>query len=206
MSAFIPKKYTSQKAAQILIDDNFLNFFRVPVLYRKSFLRKVERGLRRAAAAGAESVKQQIQTMNAIGFGFMRDSVTYEMETVTSGEYLIKGAIGTRAWYDVLVHEGLGRHGGSREVPSKYKPSAEQLAIVEPDWETRNDPENRKKYWKKSPKTPRPFLTEGIKKAKTRMKVEYMGGLRDAMGELGSRAGGTPKHDISAVLFGGKIR
>jgi hypothetical protein len=204
-SPYLSRGYTAQKDAQIKIDDGFLEFFRVPIIKRKGFLREVERGMRRAAVAGANSVKDQIQVMNAVAFGFMRKSVTYSMKTKTDGEFLITGKIGTKAWYDILVHEGLGRHGGSRSVPSEYRPTAAQLAIVDPDWETRNKPENRARYWKPSPKTPRPFLTTGIKKAKNKMKSEVMSGIRKGLKTFKGKGKGTPRHDISALFLGGKF-
>lgn len=202
---FIRRKYTRQKDAQILIDSNFKNFFKVPILKRKVFLREVDRGMRRALLAGANSVKDQIQVMNAVAFGFLRKSVTYEMELTTKGGFLAKGRIGTKAWYDILVHEGLGRHGGQRSVPSQYQPTDAQLAIVEPSWEVRNAPDNRAKYWKKSPQRPRPFLTLGIKRVKDKMKQEVMAGIRRGIKASGGKGRGVPRFDISEILFGGKF-
>ena len=197
---------TRQKAAQILIDDSFVKFMKGNPLKQKAFFKEVDRHFRRALVIGAESVKRQISAMRAIGSGFMRNSVIFTMEANADKNPMIQGKIGTMAWYDILVHKGLGRHGGSKTIPSEYRPSEAQKAIIEPDEETRMSEDFRKLYWKESQGIPRPFLTIGINNAKKAMAKEVMAGVRKGMKALrGSGRGGIPKHDISEVLFGGTL-
>lgn len=192
--------YTAQKGARILIDDNFVNFFKVNPLKKRAFMREVERGFRRAAVVGANAIKTQISSMRAVAAGFMRKSVTYEVDVNSERKQMIILTFGTKAWYDILVHEGLGRHGGQRTIPAQYKPTPEQLAIVEPSPEERM----RLPIWKPSPKGPRPFLILGIRRAKKGIRSEIVAGMIRGIKAMKGK-GATPKHDISVLLGGGRF-
>jgi hypothetical protein len=189
----------TQKSVSIKINKGFANFLTGNPFKNKPFIDKVSKGFAKAMIIGANSVKGQMQIMNAVATGFMRKSIVTIIEANPNKTPMIKATIGTKAWYDILVHEGLGRHGGQRTIPVKYRPTAAQLAIVEPDQET------RKKYYKASPRVPRPFLTTGIKLVKTPMKNEIYSSIRSAIKELGLGSRNTPTIDLKSVLGGGRF-
>jgi hypothetical protein len=193
MKPLYGKGRTLQAEATCLIDDSFLNFFKVPPLKNYSFIANVDKGFRRAAVIGVQSVKNEIGSMRAVATGFMRSTVVASVRTYPGKKVLIEANIGTSAWYDILVHEGLGRH-GSGKIPDKYKPTPFQLAIVEPDAKT------RMKYYKPSPKIPRPFLTIGIKKVSSAMNNEVRKGILSGLKIMSYRGRTAPKNNINALL------
>lgn len=190
---------TRQKDVSLYIDDNFLNFLKINPLRNKRMVREVERHFKRAGVEAVESVKSRITMMNAVATGFMRRTVGFFIDVNANKNPMINMTIGTKAWYDILVHEGLGYHGRSKSLPAKYLPTDEQRAIVEPDLEI------RKEFYKRSPKVPRPFLTDGIKSAKSNIVNEIEAGLKSGFRIFGKRKSSIPKHDIRKLSFGGTI-
>jgi len=191
---------TIQADATILLDDGFYNFFRVNPLDRPAFIKPVEKGFRRAAVTGVNSIKNRITSMKAVATGFMRKTVGASVRVNPNRNPRIQLTFGTSAWYDILVHEGLGRHSRSGgEIPPQYLPSELQKAIIEP-----NDFKTRLKYFKRSPKIPRPFLTEGIKAAQTSMNADINNGIKAGLAAIGSKRG-VPKHKFQEVLQSGGI-
>ncbi len=195
--AFFKSPRLNQKSVQILINRGFANLLKKDALSSKGALVKLSRGLSKAMLIGANSVKSQMQMMNAVATGFMRKNIVSTVKVNYNSKIKVEGTIGTKAWYDILVHEGLGVHGGQRTIPAKYRPSKAQLAIIEPDAKT------RKKYYKRSPKVPRPFLTLGIKAAKSEMKEEIFKSMRGILKEIGGK--GAINIDLKSVLGGGRF-
>lgn len=192
--------YTAQKKAGLYIDAAFVDFIKQKnPMASAATIRDLRQAFKRGLVIGAVSIKDQIQMMSAVATGFMRKSVTYDMiVNVSGGKFYMEGRFGTKAWYDILVHEGLGRHGGQSTIPSEYAPTQEQLAIVEPDAET------RKRYYKPSPKRPRPFLVRGVDVSKGKMMNAWKKGLMKALSRMKGK-GGSPSINIQTVLGGGTI-
>lgn len=186
----------AQKQADILIDDGFLRLLTKDPLQSPAVFRIIDKAFRKAAVKGANSIKTHITGMGAVATGFMRKSVTFSVEANRRKKPQIQATFGTKAWYDILVHEGLGRHGGQRTIPIKYHPTEEQLAIIEPS------PEERLSFYKPSPRVPRPFLTRGIKAVRSDIANTISTGVKKAMRKVGS-ARGTPRHSLKTVSFGG---
>lgn len=192
---------TLKAHVQVLVDDAWVNFFKKDPTRQPNFVRTVKKGFEDAMLIGIRSVKSQITMLNAVGTGFMRKSVRASVEAKPGGKPTIKAVIGTQAWYDILVHEGLGRHapGSIQPVPARYRPTREQLDIVDAFMTY----EKRKAYFKRSPKIPRPFLYSGIMAARAQMTRQINDGMKNGIRVLGSRRG-IPRHNIKEVL-GGKF-
>jgi hypothetical protein len=190
-----------QRDVKILVDASFAEFLRKKGnLMDHSFVSAVERGMKKGMALGVGIIRSEMGSMNAVATGFMRKTVGAELVAVKYGrEPEIMGVFGTKAWYDILVHEGLGYHSssGKGRVPSKYKPSPEQLAIVEPDAKA------RRAYYKPSPRRPRPFLKTGVQKALPVMVKAITTGIIEGLGRKRMSLG-KPNIDMTYVL-GGRI-
>lgn len=194
----------AQKGASFLIDDNLYRLLKKNPLETRKFINEVDHGAKRGLVIVANSVKRQMQMMNAVATGFMRKTITYEYEAGAKKKgVILKYVLGTKAWYDILVHEGLGLHGGQRTIPAKYRPSEMQKSIVEPSPAVRMSKEFKEKYWKPSPKVPRPFLVKGVKAARSSLMKETNVGIRKAFKTLAVRGGSIPKHDVRTALGGG---
>ena len=200
-----PTSFGSPKFAQarILVDDGFKDLFTKNPLRQPRVFREVERGYKRAAVIGLKAIASQITSSGAVGYGFMRKSLTSTIVVKPRArKHQILLTFGTQAWYDILVHEGLGRHGGSRKVPYQYKPTPAQIAIIEPSVEDRLAD---KQSWNKSPGYPRPFLTIGLLNAKSAMNISIADGVKKGMG-VSTRAKGIPKYDLVKLLNAGSVR
>lgn len=191
---------TTQAGIEVFVDDSFYRFFKVPITSNKPFMSIITKAFKKAGVAAVRSVKNKITSMNAVATGFMRKTVVAGVR-VKYGKNIktpIEMTVGTAAWYDILVHEGLGVHGGYRTIPAQYRPTEFQKAIVEPS------PEERKEYYKRSPKVPRPFLTEGIRDAQGVIASEISKGFSTALSSLGSQRG-VPRHKIESILGTGGL-
>lgn len=184
---------------QFLVDDAWRSYMILGHKISEKITKRVEIGYRRAAQYLANRVKANIHSSNAVATGFMRNSVVVKIE-VSSFFPKIKAKIivGTNAWYDILVHEGLGRHSPSGKIPAKYRPTPEQLAIVPTSVDSAP-------FWKPSPKKPRPFMKIALMQSKNKMKKIVFEEIKDAYRNIGGRPG-NPKHDITTILNSAPIR
>jgi len=190
---------TTQKSVSIYVDQSMADFLRKKGnLMDDKFMRSVEKGMKKGMVAGVSAIKSEMGSMRAVATGFMRKTVSAEIIAHKLGRTPeIVGMFGTKAWYDILVHEGLGYHSsGGGKVPAKYQPTAEQLAIVEPDAKT------RRQYYKKSPRIPRPFLKIGLKKALPSVVEAIRKGIEEG---IGVGKAGRPSIDMRTVMGGGRI-
>lgn len=189
---------TRQKQVEVkfLVDEVWKEAMNMNSKDLAKYMSIVERHYRRAMVVVAEKVKANISMMNAVATGFMRShvvtSITVNMNFPNPS---IVGKVGTQAWYDILVHEGLGRH-GSGEIPAEYLPTPEQLAIV-PTIAASSS------YWKPSPKIPRPFIREAIKQTRSQVTEILKRGFKEATIMYitkGKKRGGKPTFNILGVL------
>lgn len=155
----------------------------------------VERYIKKAMLIVVNRAKTNIQTMNAVATGFMRNSIV-SVVNVRYGKTPILAKIGTKAWYDILVHEGLGRHSPSGKIPDKYRPTPEQLAIIPHSISK----EFQKEYWKHSPKRPRPFLKMAIQQTKGAVRSMINKGLKEAQKQTGKKGSQTLVNVTKKVL------
>lgn len=174
------KRYI-QADIQVLADDGFIE--KIVKGKLKSFpsikyWKVVERHIKKAMLIVVNKTKSNLTTMNAVATGFMRNNIV-AVVNVTGGRSPISAVIGTRAWYDILVHEGLGRHapgGGKKSLPAKYKPTEAQKAII---------PHTLKEVkaaglWKRGIKGPRPFLREAVEQTKSAVNAMIAQGIKEA--------------------------
>jgi hypothetical protein len=179
---------------QVLVDDGWKAVMSGNMLKDTQFWREVERGYKRAAVVVVKAVRRNIQASNAVATGFMRNNIISNVDVVWTGEVpdvVLK--IGTMAWYDILVHEGLGRHSPTGNIPERYVPTEEQKAIVPTI-------QDSGKYWKPSPKVPRPFLKLAIQQTKGTVKNMMAQAFRDAFRKKFARGSKRPRHNILKVL------
>lgn len=141
----------------------------------QQYWRTVSRYFQKAILIVVNRTKSNLQIMNAVATGFMRSNIVSTVN-VRYGKIPITAVIGTRAWYDILVHEGLGRHSPSGKMPDKYKPTPAQLAIIP----HKMNKQFQKQYWKKSPKKPRPFLRDAINQTKSAVASMINQGFKEA--------------------------
>lgn len=131
------------------------------IFHTNYFWKKMQPYLMRADKILQGEIVKRITLSNAVAVGFMKKTVkvTHSFKD-SQGDEVFKIVAGTDAWYDILVHEGLGRHSPveGATIPEQYKPSATQKNILVPAW----DSPERLFYYKKSPKKPRPFLRDGL--------------------------------------------
>jgi hypothetical protein len=179
-----PTRRYIQADVKILADDGYLNFMKrlkkkdIP---SKKYWDVVSRYVKKAILIVINQTKSNIQTMNAVATGFMRNNIVSTVN-IQSGKTPIVAVIGTKAWYDILVHEGLGRHSPGNVMPKKYLPTPAQKAIIPAFGEA-------KKYWKKSPKIPRPFLMFAIQSTKVAVAKMIAQGCREANKATGIKRG-----------------
>jgi len=161
-----------QKHVEILVSDSWLKFLKLHK--QKTYWNGLMKGMKNATAATMNEVKSKMVSMDTVYSGFMRANMVAWIDTskYKSGKELYS-YIGTRAWYDVIVHEGYGIHGRPKnEIPSKYLPSEYELSIA-PKWE---DSRRLGKH-KGSGRGPRPFMTQGIISAKQKIFGELSKGV-----------------------------
>ena len=199
VAALFKNSRATQKSVSVYVDQSMADFLRKKGnLMDDKFMRKVEKGMKKGMVAGVNSIKAEMGSMRAVATGFMRKTVSAEIIAHKLGRTPeIVGMFGTKAWYDILVHEGLGYHSsGGGKVPAKYAPTSEQLAIVEPDAKT------RRQYYKKSPRIPRPFLKLGVKRALPAIVAAIRDGIKEG---VGTGKIGKPSIDMRTVVGGGRI-
>jgi len=155
----------------------------------------VEKYFKRAMVIVENRTKIYISSMHAVATGYMRKNIVAVVKVNAKKRVPIEAILGTKAYYDILVHEGLGRHSPTGELPANFQegPVVPSLAV-------------RKKYWKPSPKVPRPFFKYAIRDTRTMVTDIIRAGFREAskkyLGTYG--AGSKPRHKLSAVMGGMK--
>jgi hypothetical protein len=186
------------KHVDIYLSESMVRFFRMAKSHL--FLKEMLVAMKNANVTVLNEAKSQIQQMEAVYSGFMRNNLISWIENLSYNamrEPLVSYQ-GTRAWYDVLVHEGLGVHASpAQKIPDKYKPSMEQLAIV-PSFKEKIMTIGRGKH--KGIKGPRPFYTIALKNSFAKINLQlangFMKGIRNTVGA----DMGIPKHKLSSVF------
>lgn len=195
--------FTNPRARQkdslftVQVDDAWKSYMNLGPTASAKFLKKMEHAFRKAMVLVVVKARRNLTSSNALATGFMRNTV---ISSITVKDFFprmeVLSTVGTKAWYDILVHEGLGRHSPSGKMPAKYKPTAEQLAIV---------PASSRAYWKRSPKKPRPFLTDAVRSTRRSIGKIINDGMKDAFKSLGAKPG-KPIHDITTILNAGGMK
>jgi len=149
-----------QKHVQVLMSKRLSKFLKLHK--QPKFVTIMINGLKKASANTMNEVKRQITVMDAVYSGFMRSSIQASIANNPDSKGIWYSHIGTKAWYDILVHEGLGiHHSPPQALPANYRPSAAQVAAA-PSYA-----EVRKALGRVGPKRrgrgPRPFLTVALK-------------------------------------------
>jgi len=191
------KRYTG-KNVEVLISESLIRFLRVTGNHL--FLKEVYKGMQRSLVILMNETKKNIQSMKAVYSGFLRSNIISWMEANPNPAGRIKGFVATRAWYDILIHEGLGIHANppQKDYPSQYRPTAQQLAIV-PTWASKMDLMKGVKR-KGAGAGPRPFLRNAVESASIRI-VEELGkgaflGIRNVIAS-GSQI---PRHKLNEIM------
>jgi hypothetical protein len=190
------KRYI-QADIQVYADDGFMERImrgKIKSFPSIKYWKIVERYIKKAMLIVVNKTKSNIHMMNAVATGFMRNNIV-SVVNVKGGKTPITAVIGTRAWYDILVHEGLGRHSPSGRIPSKYKPTEAQKAIIPHSLEE----VKKAGLWKSSPKVPRPFLRLAVEQTKTAVHEMIKQGIRAANKAEGAKRG-TPRNVTKFVL------
>jgi len=149
------KRYTG-KDVQMFFSESMIRFFR---LHKEHwFLKEWYKGVATCDILIMNEAKKRIQSMKAIYSGFLRSNLVSWINPTWGPFKKIDSFVGTRAWYDILVHEGYGVHHQppERKIPAQFKPTAEQLAIV-PAWANIKARKN-----KRGGAGARPFLREAL--------------------------------------------
>lgn len=196
-SIYPAKRYTG-KDVQMLISDSFISFLRLTKQHQ--FTKEVFKGMQKSDVVLMNEVKRQIHSMNAVWSGFLRSSLHAWIDASDKNIGFASGQIvsyvATSAWYDILVHEGLGIHsnGGSSSIPHKYLPSAAQKAIA-PEWED-------VKHIKKNniTKGPRPFMSNALVNSSRKIFMELGDGVRRGIRNTMAASSHLPRRDLDRVL------
>jgi hypothetical protein len=184
-----------QKDVGIFVDNGFKKFLKSAKGFKKEFWVVVERYFKKAVVILEERIKRNITSMNAVATGYMRKSIKGYVKINSGARTPITAVIGTKAWYDILVHEGLGRHSPSGKQP----PGGIIMGPIVPSMAI------RRKYWKPSPKVPRPFLKNAVKESKGAVKDMINQGFKAAVRSyFGNEVKGiyNARHKIESVLGG----
>lgn len=180
-----------QYGVDILISDGWLEFMKGDFNKNAEFWRTVDRYFRRAMVAVENQMRRNAIAMGAVATGFMRSNTASRVEVNVGKPIPIEAVVGTMAWYDILIEKGLGRHSPTGRFPAKYKPTAEQLAIIP----TRGF---EKLYWKPSPKVPRPFMSMAVKQTRTTVTKLFSEGFSKAFMKMAVK-GKKPRHSLKAL-------
>jgi hypothetical protein len=186
------QKACVQSDINFLVDDGIIRLAKGE-FFDEEFWRIVAKYVKRAMVIVVNQVKSNITMMNAVATGFMRAHIVSTVRVDMGSRTPIVARVGTQAWYDILIHEGLGRHSPSKKIPEKYKPTPAQTAIVPP---------SDKAYWKPSPMVPRPFLKNAISQTRTAVAALFAEGFKQAAAKTGIKRG-KPRHRLEHVLFSG---
>lgn len=184
-------RYT-QGGVDITIDDGWMNFMKGSFYRNADFWQEVDKYLRRAMVLVANRAQANINAMQAVATGFMRAHIVTQVKIDMGSSTPLKAVLGTQAWYDILIEKGLGRHSPTGEMPAKYKPTAAQLAIVP-------SAAASKPYWKRSPKVPRPFLSNAVKQTRVAFKKLVMEGFKAGFRKLSVKNRSVPRHSLKAL-------
>lgn len=188
--------YTS-KNVEIFMTESLVRFLRLT--NQHLFMKEMLVAMQKADVLVMNTAKSEIQSMNAVYSGFLRNNLVSWIDKISNNaiDKPIVSYLGTRAWYDILVHKGLGIHANPRQkIPAQYMPTMEQLAIV-PSFK-----EKLAAVGVKHSKTsgPRPFYTNALKKAFPKINIifgdGYLKGLRNMIGHDKN----IPRHKFSEVF------
>lgn len=181
-----------QKDVGVFIDNGILTFLRTKKEMTPLFWNIVEGYFRKAMQVVGEKVRTNITSMNAVGSGYMRKNIVTTVTVKARAAIPIKAEVGTRAWYDILVEKGWGRHSPTGYMPANIK----STGIVPPSAAI------RRKYWKRSPKVPRPFIGDAVKSTRTVVTALFKEGFRQASIKYLGANKAKPKHNLNKVLGG----
>lgn len=193
---YAKQKY-SGKHVEVYITEGLVRFLRLTKNHW--FMKEMLKGIQKSTVVLMNEMSSQLSKMNAVYSGFMRSHL-YGYVMPVGGATInnqIYGQVGTDAWYDVLVHEGLGiHHQPKQKIPSEFRPTAEQIAMVPSFAEKKR----QMGYVKHSPQTPRPFITEAFESRQVQV-LEILGNSV-AMGLRNTIAGGsgTSRRKLDDVL------
>ena len=154
------KKYTASNV-EVLISDSVVRFLRITG--DSTYAKEIYKGMQKSTAVVMEQMRKQIQAMGAVYSGFLRANVVGFVAPTPYDVYgTVESYIGTKAYYDIYIHEGLGRFSpsGKDPIPTQYEPTAEQLAVV-PSWAEKKRLTG-KKYFIDTKRGPRPFATTAL--------------------------------------------
>lgn len=181
-----------QRGVDIVVSDGWLEFMKGDFTKNAEFWRTVDRYFRRAMVVVENQMRRNATAMGAVATGFLRSS-TASRVTVDMGKPIpIVAEVGTLAWYDILIEKGLGRHSPTGKMPAKYKPTAEQKAIVP----TR---EYARHFWKPSPKVPRPFISMAARQTRTTVTKIFREGFSRAFSKMNAKGNKKPRHSLKAM-------
>jgi hypothetical protein len=193
---FAKQKYNT-KHVEVYITQGLVNFLRLT--RNHWFIKEMLKGVQKSTVVLMNEMSSQLSKMNAVYSGFMRSHM-YGYVMPVGGASInnqIYGQVGTDAWYDVLVHEGLGIHHKPKQaIPSEFRPSADQVAMVPSFAEKRRT----LGYGKRSPQIARPFITEAFESRQVQV-LEILGnsvalGLRNTI----AGSSGMSRRKLSDVL------
>ena len=188
------KRYTS-KDVDILFTESMIRFLRLTDNQR--WTKEIYKGLQKGIVVLQNEVKNQIMGMRAVYSGFMRSNIIGWIEPTYDPYGNINAYVGTKAWYDILVHEGLGPHSmGDKRIPEKYKPTAAQKAVA-PSWKEKLQTAGKPKSGGAGP---RPFLVDALYKSDVKILDEVSQGIVKGYRAVIGHSLGIPKHSLDEVL------
>lgn len=195
---FKARRFTG-KDVQLLISDSFIRFLRLTKQHQ--YVKEVLKGMQRSDVILMNETKKQIQSMKAVWTGFMRNSLFAFIDASDKNLGFVSGKIdsyvATKAWYDILVHEGLGLHsaGGRQPIPPQYAPTMAQQNIA-PSWGVAKQAGKKKS----GQKGPRPFMSSALVNSSRKIFVELGEGVIKGIRNTVAAASHTPRKDINSVL------
>lgn len=196
--AFKSKRYTS-KGVQVYISESLVRFFRIT--RQHAFMKEILNSMQKSVSTVQNETKNQIQSMGAVYSGFLRSNIVGWVDANPSlTEKKVEGYIATKAWYDVLVHMGLGIHASppSKEIPPQYQPTSEQLAAV-PSWEVKRSL-MKGKTKRGGKKGSRPFLKLAIENTSLKVLDNLSEGTIKGIRNTVAMSSKVPRHKLQDVL------
>jgi len=183
-------------SVQIYISDSLIRFFRLTK--NNLMLKELYKSLAISDTIVVNQMKSEITNMRAVWSGFMRSSLTSWIEINQNPYGTIDSYIGTKAWYDILVHEGLGLHSSSgnyENVPAEFLPTSAQLSIA-PSWADVKDANSKKEKIK----GPRRFMTNALKKSTVSVIREISKGYYKGLRNISAGSLGMPRRTLDQAL------
>lgn len=196
----LPFKRGVYKSADvgIFIDDAMIRFLRLTDQH--SYHKELIKGLGRATIFLMNESKRKIREMKLVYTGFMASNIISWMDPRFDVKGNINSYVATKAWYDVLVHEGLGIHANPPKdsIPARFRPTAEQLAVAAPQIAAYRSMRGRKH--KGIGRGPRPFLREAVTASRAKILDEIGIGFTKALRASIGSSTGIPKHRLDEVM------